>query len=68
MARDPRTEKLLERFDTLRSQRATWETHWQEIADYMIPRKNDVIYQSLTAGEKKMDLFMTQQPYMRWNC
>ena len=56
MARDPRTEKLLERFDTLRSQRANWETHWQEIADYMIPRKNDVIHQTPTAGEKKMDL------------
>ena len=56
MAVNARTEKLLERFATLRSQRATWETHWQEIADYMIPRKNDVIYQSATAGEKKMDL------------
>ena len=26
----------------LRGERGTWEIHWQEIADHMLPRKNDI--------------------------
>ena len=33
---------LLKRFASLETQRQTWESHWQEVADYVVPRKADV--------------------------
>ena len=42
MAKTDLTKNLLKRFDKLSSQRQNWETHWQEVADYMMPRKADV--------------------------
>ena len=46
MARNEREKKkvttLLNRFSTLMTQRRVWEGHWQEIADYMVPRKADI--------------------------
>ena len=33
---------LIKRFHSLETQRQTWEAHWQEIADYVVPRKADV--------------------------
>ena len=33
---------LLKRFHKLVTKRQTWETHWQEVSDYMLPRKADV--------------------------
>ena len=42
MAKTDLTKKLLTRFGRLKGQRQNWETHWQEVADYMMPRKSDV--------------------------
>ena len=42
MASTDLTKKLLARFDRLAGHRQNWETHWQEVADYMLPRKADV--------------------------
>lgn len=39
-------------FDQLKSERGTWEAHWQELSDYIIPRKNQVTIRS-TPGEKR---------------
>ena len=36
MAKTELSKSLLKRFDRLYSQRQNWETHWQEVADYMI--------------------------------
>ena len=36
------TSKLISRFDRLSGKRQNWETHWQEDADYMLPRKADI--------------------------
>ena len=36
------TSKLISRFDRLSGRRENWETHWQEVADYMLPRKADI--------------------------
>lgn len=45
-------KKIKEKVGRLKSDRSTWETHWQEIADYMLPRKNQ-INTTTTPGEKK---------------
>ena len=49
MARTDLTKGLLSRFDRLQGQRENWETHWQEVADYMQPRKADVLNEELEA-------------------
>ncbi len=42
MAKTETTTKLLARFGRLNSQRVNWENHWQEVADYMMPRKANI--------------------------
>jgi len=51
---DEQAVVLLKRLDTLAAQRKTWENHWQEIGDYIVPRKAD-IQVSRTAGDKRME-------------
>jgi len=46
---------LLRRYDTLKSQRSVWEMHWQELGDYMVPRKADITKQR-SPGDKRTDL------------
>tara|TARA_R110000824_G_scaffold345160_1_gene531817 strand:- start:1455 stop:3125 length:1671 start_codon:yes stop_codon:yes gene_type:complete len=35
--------ELIERAETLESERHNWEQDWQRIADFVLPRKNDII-------------------------
>jgi hypothetical protein len=35
----PEAKDLIRRFDELRSNRGTWEAHWQEIADQGVGRR-----------------------------
>jgi len=44
--------ELVKRYDSMENQRVNWTQHWQELAYYVMPRKDD-IYKSKTAGEKK---------------
>ena len=34
-------QRLINRFKKLKTVRNSWETHWQEIADYVLPRRGD---------------------------
>jgi hypothetical protein len=61
MAKTDLTKKLLSRFDRLSGQRQTWETHWQEVADYMLPRKADITKQR-SRGDKRMELIFDSSP------
>lgn len=38
--------------NTLRGERGTWESHWQEIEDHIVPRKNTVTVER-TPGQKR---------------
>ena len=42
---------LLKRLGTLEQQRITWESHWQDIADFIVPRKAN-ISRKRSAGDK----------------
>ena len=42
MAKTDLTKSIMSRFDRLKTGRQNWETHWQEVADFMMPRKADV--------------------------
>jgi len=46
---------LLSRFGSLETMRSTWESHWQEIADYVVPRKADVT-KIRSSGDKRTEL------------
>lgn len=46
--------RAISRYQKLKSERWNWDTHWQEIGDYCIPRKDDV-YNTKPTGEKKYD-------------
>ena len=61
MASTDLTKKLLARFDRLAGQRQNWETHWQEVADYMLPRKADVTKRR-SRGDKRMELIFDSSP------
>ena len=61
MAKTDLTKGLLSRFDRLQGQRENWETHWQEVADYMQPRKADVT-KSRARGDKRNELIFDSSP------
>ena len=35
-------KQLKAKFEKLKGERMTWESHWQEIGDYIFPRKSDI--------------------------
>ncbi len=38
----------------LMEKRSNWEVHWQEVADYMLPRKADIT-KKRARGDKRME-------------
>ena len=48
-------EYIKKRVDTLSQERGTWEVNWQEILDYVMPRKADVVTLR-TRGEKRTEV------------
>ena len=51
----PLVQMLDRRYKTLRSQRTNWENHWQQLADYMLPRKADIT-KKRSQGDKRTEL------------
>jgi hypothetical protein len=54
MADNPKAKMIIERYKTLKAQRVTWEDHWQELADYFLPRKANIT-EKHTPGDKRHD-------------
>lgn len=54
MAENDLARVLLKRLERLKGLRSTWESHWQEIADYIVPRKADITVRR-TAGDKRTE-------------
>ena len=61
MAKTDLSKSLLSRYERLEGQRQNWETHWQEVADYMQPRKADVTKQR-ARGDKRMEQVFDSSP------
>lgn len=51
----PKAKSILERYQSLRTDRQNWESHWQEVADYMLPRKADIT-KTRSKGDKRHEL------------
>lgn len=45
--------KLLTRWGMLKSERASWWAHWQEIANYLLPRNGRFFVQDRNRGERR---------------
>ena len=54
MAIEPKAKMIIERYKTLKAKRVTWEDHWQDIADYFLPRKSNITIKR-TKGDKRHD-------------
>lgn len=50
---DTTPERIVKRFDALKSSRENWESHWQEIAEVIAPRKQEFVGKR-TSGDKRM--------------
>lgn len=61
MAESQLVKDLLKRFSKLQTQRQTWESHWQEVSDYMMPRKADVTKRR-SPGDKRSELIFDSSP------
>ena len=61
MARTDLSKNLLSRYEKLEGQRQNWETHWQEVADYMQPRKADVT-KTRARGDKRNEMIFDSSP------
>lgn len=46
-------EDIIKRKRHLRQERSVWETHWQDLADYILPRKNEIVTRNRIKGRKK---------------
>lgn len=44
--------KILKKRDELLGKRSNWETHWQDVADYVMPKKNNITVTE-TPGQKR---------------
>lgn len=47
------------KYETMKSDRSVWETHWQECFDYIVPRKNDITTTRTPGDKRNTDLFDT---------
>lgn len=51
---DSRAVEIVRRYERLKSERAVWEGHWEEIAELVRPMRSDFVSQR-TPGSKRMD-------------
>jgi hypothetical protein len=50
-------KQLKARLQKAEGDRATWESHWQEVADYILPDRNDVTVQRSPGEKRNTQLF-----------
>ena len=50
---------LLTRWGHLRTERATWWSHWQEVTTYLLPRNGRYLYKTETKGIEDITRYMT---------
>ena len=48
---------IKKRYNEMSSNRGTWEDHWQEILDYVMPRKADVVFVRVKGDKRTEVLF-----------
>jgi len=51
---------IRKRLDKLEADRGTWESHWQEILDYVMPRKAEITF-FVHVEKKEQKFYLIQQ-------
>ena len=51
--------ELKNNMSRLMDRRSNWETHWQEVADLVIPRKSDIVDEKVR-GDKSLLAYQTR--------
>ena len=54
MAINEKAKFVLDKYSALKNQRSTWESHWQDVANYFLPRKSNITLKR-TRGDKRHD-------------
>jgi hypothetical protein len=52
---DSRVVAIFDQQSAMESERATWETHWREIAERVLPRQDDFQHVNRVGGEKRTE-------------
>ena len=52
-----RADEIVRRWDKLDGDRGNFKTQWQEIADYMIPRKASIVTQSSPGAKRTSKIY-----------
>lgn len=50
-------KEVIARYDSLKGQRATWDSHWQEIAHYIFPNRADFNAKQTPGGKRMTRVF-----------
>ncbi len=50
-------EDILKRLDGLKGDRSNWESHWQECADYVLPRKAQITLQRSPGDKRNTEIY-----------
>lgn len=51
------TKDLTRRFEELRARRLTWESHWQEVADFVLPRRGNIYGMDTPGGKRSQRIY-----------
>lgn len=62
MAENPKAKQVLLRLEVLKGRRTNWETHWQDVADVFIPRKNDITFKRFPGEKRNQKVFDSTGP------
>lgn len=54
---DPKVTKALQRFSNLLTSQRIWCNEWQELADYVLPRKNSILVQRVPGTKRTQKLY-----------
>lgn len=54
---EDRVKEIIRRVDLLKSERATWESHWEEVAEFVAPGKGGIIKEYIPGGKRMERVF-----------
>lgn len=57
-----KAEQLIKRYDTLKTNQANWRTTWQELADYILPSRKNILSKRTPGVKQTEKLFDSTAP------
>ena len=51
------SKQLKDNLSRLMEKRSTWESHWQEVSDYMLPRKAEITKERARGDKRHTQIF-----------